>query len=180
MDLVADHVGIVVSDLERSKAFYRALGFTGGDERVMADKTLSFMHLGDLAIELFEYDEPAAAAERPDRALGFKHLALTTHDIDAAVRGVGAGRVSSARTSPFARCPTGGACCSSPTRTAWRSRSSRREPPRRSRLTAGCGAQPVTAPLRERPNTACQKMRQANSNAAPTPMQIAPRIAAPI
>jgi len=83
MDLVADHVGIVVSDLERSKAFYRALGFTGGDERVMADKTLSFMHLGDLAIELFEYDEPAAAAERPDRALGFKHLALTTHDIDA-------------------------------------------------------------------------------------------------
>ncbi len=84
MDLVADHVGIVVSDLKRSKAFYRALGFADGDERVMADKTLSFMHLGDLAIELFAYNEPVAEAERPDRALGFKHLALATHDVDAA------------------------------------------------------------------------------------------------
>lgn len=88
MDLVADHVGIVVSDLERSKAFYRALGFVDGDERVMADKTLSFMHLGDLAVELFAYAEPASAADHPDRALGFKHLALATHDIDAAYAGL--------------------------------------------------------------------------------------------
>lgn len=88
MDLVADHVGIVVSDLERSKAFYRALGFIDGDERVMADKTLSFMHLGDLAVELFAYTEPAAAVERPERALGFKHLALATHDIDATFAGL--------------------------------------------------------------------------------------------
>lgn len=93
MDLIADHVGIVVSDLERSKAFYRALGFVDGDERVMADKTLSFMHLGDLAVELFAYTEPADAPERPERALGFKHLALATHDIDAVFAGLRAGDV---------------------------------------------------------------------------------------
>ncbi|HHJ99435.1 MAG TPA: hypothetical protein ENN10_05755 [Actinobacteria bacterium] len=84
MDLVADHVGIVVSDLERSKSFYRALGFTEGDERVMADKTLSFMHLGDLAIELFAYDDAVPAHDLPERMLGFKHLAFETQDIDAA------------------------------------------------------------------------------------------------
>lgn len=96
MDLVADHVGIVVSDLERSKSFYRALGFVDGDERVMADKTLSFMHLGDLAVELFAYAEPAVAPERPERALGFKHLALATHDIDAAFAELRAGGVIAA------------------------------------------------------------------------------------
>ncbi|KIX11049.1 hypothetical protein X474_26400 [Dethiosulfatarculus sandiegensis] len=84
MDLVADHVGIVVSDLERSKSFYRALGFTDGDERVMADKTLSFMHLGDLAIELFAYRDTVPAHDLPERMLGFKHLAFETQDIDAA------------------------------------------------------------------------------------------------
>lgn len=93
MDLVADHVGIVVSDLERSKTFYRALGFVDGDERVMADKTLSFMHLGDLAVELFAYTESADAPERPERALGFKHLALATHDIDEAFAELRAGGV---------------------------------------------------------------------------------------
>ncbi len=84
MDLVADHVGIVVSDLEHSKSFYRTLGFTDGDERVMADKTLSFMHLGDLAIELFAYKDTVPAPDLPERVLGFKHLAFETRDIDAA------------------------------------------------------------------------------------------------
>ena len=65
------HVCIVVSDLERSKAFYRALGFIDGDERVMADKTLSFMRLGAIEIELFAYNEPVASAELPERMLGF-------------------------------------------------------------------------------------------------------------
>lgn len=84
MDLTPDHIGIVVSDLERSKAFYRALGFTDGDERIMADKTLSFMRLGTFEIELFAYNEPVLAVELPERVLGFKHLALETPDIDAA------------------------------------------------------------------------------------------------
>ncbi|MHB1017833.1 MAG: VOC family protein [Coriobacteriia bacterium] len=84
MDLRPDHIGIVVSDLERSKSFYRALGFVDGRERVMADKTLSFMRLGTIEIELFAYNEPVPAPDQPERVLGFKHLALETQDIDAA------------------------------------------------------------------------------------------------
>ncbi|MDY0340379.1 MAG: VOC family protein [Coriobacteriia bacterium] len=83
MDLRPDHIGVVVSDLERSKAFYRALGFSDGAERVMSDKTLSFMRLGEFEIELFAYNQPVSAAELPEHALGFKHLALETQDIDA-------------------------------------------------------------------------------------------------
>ncbi|MBN2248537.1 MAG: VOC family protein [Coriobacteriia bacterium] len=84
MDLRPDHIGIVVSDLERSKSFYRTLGFIDGNERVMADKTLSFMRLGALEIELFAYAEPVPAPDLPERVLGFKHLALETQNIDAA------------------------------------------------------------------------------------------------
>ncbi len=84
MDLTPHHIGIVVSDLERSKAFYRTLGFEQAAERVGEDKTLSFLRLGALQLELFCYREPVPAAEVPSRVLGFKHLALETHDIDAA------------------------------------------------------------------------------------------------
>lgn len=93
VDLRPDHIGIVVSDLERSKAFYRALGFIDGDERVMADKTLSFMRLGAIEIELFAYNEPVASPELPERVLGFKHLALVTDDIDAAFAELRAGGI---------------------------------------------------------------------------------------
>lgn len=93
VDLRPDHIGIVVSDLERSKAFYRALGFIDGDERVMADKTLSFMRLGTIEIELFAYNESIASLELPERMLGFKHLALVTDDIDAAFAELRAGGV---------------------------------------------------------------------------------------
>ena len=84
MDLTPHHIGIVVSDLERSKAFYRVLGFEPGDERVAEDKTLSFLRLGPIQLELFWYPEPVPAVEAPERAVGFRHLALETHDIDAA------------------------------------------------------------------------------------------------
>jgi glyoxylase I family protein len=84
MDLTPHHVGIVVSDLERSKAFYRALGFTQADEHVRDDKTISFLRLGALQLELFWYREPVPAVDAPARALGFRHLALETQDIDAA------------------------------------------------------------------------------------------------
>lgn len=86
MDLTPHHIGIVVSDLEQSKAFYRALGFKQAEEHVQPEKTISFMRLGALQIELFAYAEPAAAPTPAEgRVLGFKHLALETHDIDAAL-----------------------------------------------------------------------------------------------
>lgn len=83
MDLTPHHVGIIVSDLERSKAFYRALGFEQVSERVAEDKTLTFLQLGVLQLELFWYREPVPAAGASGRVLGFRHLALETHDIDA-------------------------------------------------------------------------------------------------
>ena len=82
MDLTPHHIGIIVSDLARSKAFYRALGFEQAEERVGEDKTLSFLRLGALQLELFAYVEPVPAAEVLPRALGFRHFALETHDID--------------------------------------------------------------------------------------------------
>lgn len=86
MDLRPHHVGIIVSDLERSKSFYGALGFEQGVEHVSEDKTISFMRLGTLEVELFAYTEPVPAPEAADRVLGFRHLALETDDIDAALR----------------------------------------------------------------------------------------------
>ena len=76
-------VGIIVSDLERSKRFYRALGFEQADEHVSAEKTISFMRLGPLQVELFGYASHVPAGLRADRELGFRHLALETDDIDA-------------------------------------------------------------------------------------------------
>lgn len=83
MDLRPHHIGIVVSDLARSKAFYTALGFEQAEEHDMADKTISFMRLGGLQIELFAYAEPVPSTEVRGKVLGFKHLALETDDIDA-------------------------------------------------------------------------------------------------
>lgn len=91
MDLVPHHVGVVVSDLERSKRFYSALGFVLAQERVAEDKTISFMRLGPLQIELFAYREPVPPAGGPERVLGFRHLALETRDIDATLAELKAG-----------------------------------------------------------------------------------------
>lgn len=86
MELRPHHVGIVVSDLTRSKAFYSALGFEQAEEHVMADKTISFMRLGGLQVELFAYHEPVQASQAPERVLGFKHLALECDDVDVSLR----------------------------------------------------------------------------------------------
>lgn len=83
MQLRPDHVGIVASDLSRSKAFYAALGFEQSSERVTSDKTITFMRLGALQVELFAYAEPVPASGDAGRVLGFRHLALETDDIDA-------------------------------------------------------------------------------------------------
>lgn len=93
MDLKPHHVGIIVSDLKRSKAFYSALGFVQDVEHVSEDKTISFMRLGTLQVELFAYAEPVGASEAAGRVLGFRHLALETDDIDAAFAGLGAAGV---------------------------------------------------------------------------------------
>lgn len=88
MHLQPHHIGIVVSDLARSVAFYEALGF---ETAVVMDsddgsRTIIFMHLGGLQVELFWYASPTVAPPRPDaHAPGFRHLALGTADIGATV-----------------------------------------------------------------------------------------------
>lgn len=86
MNLRPDHVGIIVSDLGRSKAFYSALGFVQGAEHVTDEKTISFMRLGAFEVELFAYREQVPVADVRRRAPGFRHLALETDHIDDDLR----------------------------------------------------------------------------------------------
>lgn len=87
MDLRPHHIGIVVSDLERSIAFYEALGFR--TVRVMdsddGSRVITFMGLGGMQVELFWYATTPAPAERGEKRLGFAHLALDTVDVVAAL-----------------------------------------------------------------------------------------------
>jgi methylmalonyl-CoA/ethylmalonyl-CoA epimerase len=82
------HIGIVVSDLARSVSFYEALGFVTVAVMESDDgfRTITFMELGGMQVELFWYASPTAPGPRPDeRAPGLRHLALRTDDIEAAV-----------------------------------------------------------------------------------------------
>ena len=83
------HVGIVVSDLERSTAFYAALGFETVKDIPWDDgsRAIRFIRSGELELELFWYAEtpPAPPAAEGGKQLGFRHLAFLTDDIDAVV-----------------------------------------------------------------------------------------------
>jgi len=87
MDLAPHHIGIVVSDLERSTTFYQGLGFETVSDLPAEDgsRAIRFMRLHTFEIELFWYAEPAEPAYAPagHGQLGYRHLAFRTHDIDA-------------------------------------------------------------------------------------------------
>lgn len=86
MQLQPHHVGIVVSDIDRSTAFYRALGFKTTSDIPFEDgaRAIRFMQCGALHVELFWYAETVPAPEPVgDAQLGFKHLAFLVDDIDA-------------------------------------------------------------------------------------------------
>lgn len=86
MRFAPDHVGIIVSDVERSKAFYRALGFEPQSEYDDGTKTLVFLQGPGLRLELFCYrDTPQPSPVAGQRFLGFRHLAFRVDDIDEAV-----------------------------------------------------------------------------------------------
>lgn len=86
MQLEVHHVGIIVSDLARSKAFYEALGFEVATERDDGTKTICFLELGGFKLELFAYRETPPTVACEGRVIGFRHLALRTEDMDGAVR----------------------------------------------------------------------------------------------
>jgi catechol 2,3-dioxygenase-like lactoylglutathione lyase family enzyme len=94
------HVGLCVSDLERSLAFYRdALGFAevarldaGGDatETLLGladvDLRVVFLQRDGVRIELLHYASPGhrgSGEPRPMNALGLSHLSLRVGDLDA-------------------------------------------------------------------------------------------------
>jgi catechol 2,3-dioxygenase-like lactoylglutathione lyase family enzyme len=99
LPLRASHVGICVSDLERSLAFYRdALGFAVESELRVAgepsqtllrlrdvDLRAVYLVLGGLRIELLHYASPGHRGDAEPRAmnqLGLTHLSLRVDDLD--------------------------------------------------------------------------------------------------
>ena len=94
------HVGLCVSDLERSLAFYRdALGFREGaridasgeeSETLLqipdVDVCAVFLERDGVRIELLHYRTPGhrgTGEPRPMNALGLTHLSLRVDDLDA-------------------------------------------------------------------------------------------------
>ena len=112
------HVGICVSDLERSVAFYRdALGFrevrrfdvTGEAPETLlglqdVDLDAVFLERDGVRIELLHYRWPAhrgSGDPRPMNALGLTHLSLRVDDLGAAIaalEGTGARVLHATRT----------------------------------------------------------------------------------
>jgi lactoylglutathione lyase len=98
--VAVSHVAACVSDLERSRRFYEALGF---EVQMQVDVTAPFELLTELPeiqgraiffthstmgirFEILHYDRPAAigpAERRPMNQLGLTHLSFTTPDLDA-------------------------------------------------------------------------------------------------
>jgi catechol 2,3-dioxygenase-like lactoylglutathione lyase family enzyme len=101
MSLAMHHVGLNVSSLERSIAFYRdLLGFEllrivdcpaeGKLHEVAAlpgaSACLAHLALGGDVLELLEYRQPLGKPIPPDQTLadlGFTHICLSTDDIEA-------------------------------------------------------------------------------------------------
>jgi len=96
------HVGVCVSDLERSLAFYRdGLGFqevgrldaTGEATETLlqledVDLCAVFLERDGVRVELLAYRSPAhrgAGEPRPMNALGLTHLSLRVDDVGAAI-----------------------------------------------------------------------------------------------
>jgi catechol 2,3-dioxygenase-like lactoylglutathione lyase family enzyme len=105
-----DHLNIVVSDIEKSIAFFRLLGFEEGlgaelDPAFLARLTaiagargrfVTMRHPGsDVTIELLHFDADAGTDPQLGRAdrIGLRHLAFAVTDIEATVAGLRAAGV---------------------------------------------------------------------------------------
>src|SRR5271155_915983 len=99
MTTTFSHLGICVSDLERSLRFYcEGLGFAPAESHVVGDEFGRLMELDGVvlrsqfirrdgvAIELLPYSSPATTGEpvrRPMNQLGLTHLSVRVDDVDA-------------------------------------------------------------------------------------------------
>lgn len=108
MSLRFSHLGICVSDVDASLAFYRdALGFEpAGELHVKGEPSETLLRLRDVdlraiylrrdgtTIELLHYASPGHAgdgAPRPMNGLGLTHLSFRVDDLDAVVAALLAG-----------------------------------------------------------------------------------------
>ncbi len=99
MDITVSHIGICVSDLDRSRRFYvEALGFEEVASHRVGAEFASLMEVegldvqsvmlarDGLTIELLGFDAPGhsgSGRRRPMNELGFTHLSLRVDDVDA-------------------------------------------------------------------------------------------------
>jgi lactoylglutathione lyase len=99
MTTTFSHLGICVSDLERSTRFYcEALGFAAAESHAVGEEFGPLMELENVAvrsqflrrdgmsIELLHFGSPEASGDggrRPMNRLGLTHLSVRVDDVDA-------------------------------------------------------------------------------------------------
>ena len=111
------HVGVCVSDLERSIRFYEGLGFERAERHHVGDEFGRLMELegvrlesrflrhDGVTIELLHFDAPGHtghATRRPMNELGLTHLSVRVDDVDAVaqmVEALGGSVVRGSRTT---------------------------------------------------------------------------------
>ena len=103
---VFNHTGQVVTDLDRSTAFYEALGFTVWYEISPPDDltaklngltpplgtTARYLTLGDFVLELLHYSAPGVTTAHRARTMadpGLTHLSIAVDDVAVTARQVG-------------------------------------------------------------------------------------------
>ena len=74
------HIGVPTNDLEKTIAFYEALGFTVALRTANGDEQVAFLRLGDLTIETYQNFRATGLAGAVD------HIAINVTDVDAARR----------------------------------------------------------------------------------------------
>jgi glyoxylase I family protein len=104
------HVSLIVSDTERSLAFYRDLLGVSVGERPSLSFPGAWLQVGDQQIHLLELPNPDPVENRPRHGGRDRHLALAVGDLDAlALRleqaGIAFTRSSSGRRAIFCRDP---------------------------------------------------------------------------
>jgi methylmalonyl-CoA/ethylmalonyl-CoA epimerase len=84
-----DHIGVAVSSLRESKAFYEALGLVcGGEEEVPEQRVkVAFFPAGESRIELLESTDPEGPIGRflAKKGPGLHHVCLAVPDVRAAM-----------------------------------------------------------------------------------------------
>jgi len=72
-----------VSNLERSRKFYESLGFAVVEEVTKPEKSMLWMKLGEMILELFCFKECKGSNDlKKQERIGVRHFSLCVDDID--------------------------------------------------------------------------------------------------